>query len=150
MTHKADLTKLDYKALQDFIDDDVSGFITDIANLRQAGQDPPALFDLGSSPNPVLMGQMSGDDATGGKNVISNAQNAANAIDKVLRTHKESFEELKKELQNVIDTMKKTQGETLATLDGQVFVDDLADYDYDMNGGDGQQPPGSKGSGSGS
>jgi hypothetical protein len=68
----------------------------------------------------------------------------------VLRTHKESFEELKKELQNVITTMLKTQGDTLATIDGQKFVDALADYDFDMNGGDSsQQSPGS-GSGSGS
>ncbi|MGW5352700.1 type VII secretion system-associated protein [Streptomyces sp. NPDC004031] len=145
MTHKADLTKLDAKALQDFIDDDVSAFITDIANLRKAGQKPPALFDLGSSPTPVTMGQMGGDDTTGGKNVVSNAQNAAQAIDKVLRTHKESFEELKKELQKVITTMLKTQGDTLATLDGQKFVDALSGYDFDMNGGDstGQPPSGS-------
>jgi hypothetical protein len=150
MAHQADLTKLDAKALQDFIDDDVTAFINDIVSLRKAGQTPPALFDLGNSPTPVAMGQMGGDDATGGKSVISNAQNAAQAIDKVLRTHKESFEELKKELQNVITTMLKTQGDTLVTIDGQKFVDALADYDFDMNGGDSsQQSPGS-GSGSGS
>lgn len=143
MAHQADLTKLDSQALQAFIDNDVTAFINDIVALRAAGQTPPALFDLSSSPHPVLMGQMGGDDNTGGKSVITNAQSAAKAIDQVLKTHKESFDDLKTELQDVITTMLKTQGESLASIDGQKFLTAIKNYDFDMSGGSSttQQPP---------
>jgi hypothetical protein len=139
-----DLTKLDSKALQDFIDNDVEHFIDDIVSLRKAGQNPPALYDLSSSPTPVKLGQMSGDDHTGGAAVVKNAQAAAKAIDQVLNHHHEAFTDLKRELTNVITTMLKTQGESLSSVDGQKFLTAIKDYDFDMNSGSGS------GSGSGS
>jgi hypothetical protein len=140
----ADLTKLDAAALTAFINNDVTGFINDIVAIRAAGQNPPSLYDFSSSPHPILMGQMGADEATGGKAIIANAQSAAKAIDQVFNKHKSAFDDLKRELHTVITTMHKTQGDSLATVDGQKFLTAIGDYDYDLSGtagGGGQQPP---------
>jgi hypothetical protein len=141
----ADLTKLDSKALQAFIDNDVTNFIADIAAMRAAGQSPPALYDYGANPGPLLlMGQMGADDATGGKAVLANAQSAAKAVDQVFNKHKTAFTDLKRELETVITTMLKTQGDSLATVDGQKFLTAIGNYDFDLSGstaGAGQKPP---------
>ncbi|MYS21404.1 hypothetical protein GA0115240_13002 [Streptomyces sp. DvalAA-14] len=137
----ADLTKLDSQALQAFIDNDVTTFINDIVALRAAGQNPPALYDVSASPHPVLMGQMGGDDSTGGKTVIANAQAAAKAIDQVLNKHNTAMNDLKRELETVITTMLKTQGDSLADIDGQKFLTAIKDYDSTLSGGSQQGPP---------
>ncbi|WP_329133373.1 type VII secretion system-associated protein [Streptomyces sp. NBC_01476] len=137
----ADLTKLDADALHAFINNDVTTFINDLVAIRKAGQTPPALYDYSTSPHPVVMGQMGGDDATGGKAVIANAQAAAKAIDQVFNKHKSAMDDLKRELENVITTMLKTQGDSLATVDGQKFLTAIKDYDFDLSGSSQQGPP---------
>ncbi|MBV2354907.1 type VII secretion system-associated protein [Streptomyces sp. J2-1] len=132
-----DLTALDATALQAFMDNDVDRFIDDIVQMRKAGQTPPALYDLQASPHPVQLGQMSGDDNTGGASVVANAKAAAKAIDQVLNHHHEAFTDLRRELGNVITTMLKTQGESLSGIDGQKFLTAIKDYDFEMNGGSG-------------
>ncbi|MFD8810917.1 type VII secretion system-associated protein [Streptomyces sp. NPDC059627] len=131
----ADLTKLDAQALQAFIDNDVTTFYNDIVALRRAGQTPPALFDVANEPKPLLLGQMNTDGDTGGDNVLKNAIAAATAIDKVLNSHQSGFQDLRTELENVITTMLKTQGDNLADVDAQKFLSAIDGYVSDMGGG---------------
>ncbi|MER7183287.1 type VII secretion system-associated protein [Streptomyces hyaluromycini] len=131
----ADLTKLDAQGLQAFIDKDVTGFYNDIVALRRPGQTPPALFDVGNEPKPLLLGQMNSDGDTGGDTVLKNARTAATAIDKVLNNHQSGFQDLRTELENVITTMLKTQGDNLADVDAQKFLSAIDGYVSDMGGG---------------
>ncbi|MGW3290753.1 type VII secretion system-associated protein [Streptomyces sp. NPDC001002] len=131
----ADLTKLDAHALQAFIDGDVTPFYNDIVALRAPGQTPPALFDIGTQPKPLLLGQMNGDNDTSGATVLKNLVTTANAIDKVLNNHQSAFDDLRTELENVIKTMLKTQSDNLGNVDGEKFLTAIGGYVSDIGGG---------------
>lgn len=135
----ADLTKLDAPALQSFIDNDVRQFKADITALRTTSGDRKSLYDLSTDTAPLALGPMAGDADSGGKNVNSNVVAAAKAIDGVLNKHSTAVDDLERNLQNVITTMLKTQGQNLAEVDGQKFLTAIGDYSGDLGGGQGSQ-----------
>lgn len=131
----ADLTKLDAPALRAFIDEDVHKFKTDIVTLRTTDGERKSLYDLATTTLPLVIGPMSEDGDSGGKNVVTNIVTAAKAIDGVLNRHSTAIDDLERNLRNVITTMLKTQGDNLAAVDGQKFLTAIADYSGDMGGG---------------
>ncbi|MEU3186702.1 type VII secretion system-associated protein [Streptomyces sp. NPDC006923] len=131
----ADLTKLDAPALRAFIDEDVHKFKTDIVTLRTTSEDRKSLYDLATTTLPLVIGPMSEDGDSGGKNVVTNIVTAAKAIDGVLNRHSTAIDDLERNLRNVVTTMLKTQGDNLAAVDGQKFLTAIADYNGDMGGG---------------
>ncbi|MET8829519.1 type VII secretion system-associated protein [Streptomyces sp. NPDC004610] len=133
----ADLTKLDSTNLQQFIDGELKPFLDRIIEERRKGKTPPSLFDVSTMPRPLALGQMTGDSETGGETVLSNTVTAAGAIDKVLLKHESAIRDLQFELENVIKTMLKTQGDSLASIDGQKFLSAINDYTSEMDGGTG-------------
>ncbi|GAA2339922.1 type VII secretion system-associated protein [Streptomyces kunmingensis] len=129
-----DLTKLDPATLRAFIDNDVNGFHGDLVTVRTTTPDVQSLYDLGGSPTPLLIGQMGGDGDSGGKSVIGNLSNAAKAVDAVLNKHVTAFDDLERNLNEVLSSMKKAQEENLAAVDGQKFLTAIGDYTGDMGG----------------
>lgn len=136
------LTKLDAPALQAFIDEDVHQFKTDITTLRTSHGDRKSLYDISNSTQPLALGPMAGDGDSGGQNVIKNLVTASGAIDAVLNKHSTAIDDLERNLQDVIVTMLKTQGDNLVDIDGQKFLTAIGDYSGDMGGSDsGKIPP---------
>ncbi|MFG2631466.1 type VII secretion system-associated protein [Streptomyces sp. NPDC048473] len=137
----ADLTKLDAPALQAFVDEDVHKFKTDIVTLRTTNEGRKSLYDLAATSLPLLIGPMSEDGDSGGKNVVSNTVTAAKNIDVVLNRHSTAIDDLERNLRDVITTMLKTQSDNLADVDGQKFLTAIADYSGDMAGGSSSANP---------
>ncbi|MFE9356511.1 type VII secretion system-associated protein [Streptomyces olivaceoviridis] len=131
------LDQLDFAALQNFIDTDVSGFLRVIDNMRSADAHPTSLYDVSKKPQVLTIGPMAGDDQTGGKNICDNAKKAATAIDEVLNRHKAGFTKLQADLRNVITTMKDAQQHNLSQVESQKFMKAISDYQTAIGGGSG-------------
>jgi Mg-chelatase subunit ChlI len=135
------LTKLDAPALRAFIDHDVHQFRTDITTVRTTTPEVQSLYDVGAMPKPLAIGALAEDTDVGGKNLVDRVVKAAKAIDAVFNKHATAFDDLERNLNNVITTMLKTQGENLSAVDGQKFLTAIGDYDGDMGGSSSSQPP---------
>ncbi|MEV7289966.1 type VII secretion system-associated protein [Streptomyces sp. NPDC093252] len=138
-----DLTQLNSTTLQAFIDSELVPFYNRLVQLRAPGQNPPSLFDIGSMPQPLVLGQMNGDSDTSGETVLSNTVTAANAIDKVLNKHVSAFRDLELELEEVIRKFLKTQDDNLSDVTAQKFMSAIDDYVAQMDGGTGGGNPAS-------
>ncbi|WP_331728264.1 type VII secretion system-associated protein [Streptomyces sp. NBC_01176] len=131
-----DLTKLDAPSLRTFAETDVREAGDEIARLRTSDQEGQSLYDISNAPNgPFFIGPMAGDSDTAGKSLVSHTIQSAKAIDSVLNRHLTAFRDLRRQLDDVVDTMLKTQGETLQQVDGQKFLSAIRGYDADMSGG---------------
>ncbi|GGS69715.1 type VII secretion system-associated protein [Streptomyces griseoviridis] len=132
----ADLTKLDAPALRSFIDEEVQPFKDDIVRLRGSSPEQgQSLYDMSNaSAGPFAIGPMGSDSDTAGKNLVAHTTQAASAIDTVLNRHSTAFDQLKGNLLEVIDSMLKTQGETLQQVEGQKFLTAIREYDGAMTG----------------
>ncbi|MFB7502327.1 type VII secretion system-associated protein [Streptomyces broussonetiae] len=140
--HSTDLTRLDAPALQTFIDTDVSHFIDDITHVRAPGQTPLSLYDVGSSSShPLHLGNLEGDDNTGGKSVVTNMKTAATAIDNVFNKHVTAFTALRGELQDVIKDLLKAHGENLTSIQAQKFLTAIDGYEAGIGDTGGLNPP---------
>ncbi|HEY5834687.1 type VII secretion system-associated protein [Streptomyces sp.] len=129
-----DLTALDAPALTAFINNEVAPFQLQIVDLRTSHGEILSLYDLAGTPQPLLIGQMATDGDTSGKDVVAHLVAAAKAIDTVLNKHQTAFSDLKRELEEVIRTMLKTQGDSLAEVEGQKFLTAIGDYNTDIGG----------------
>ncbi len=128
------LEQLNYAALQNFIDTDVSGFLHRIDDLRSPDAHPTSLYDVSKKPQVLAIGAMAGDDQTGGKNICENAKKAATAIDGVFSRHKAAFTKLQADLRNVITDMKKAEGNNLTQVKSADFMREISDYETALGG----------------
>ncbi|MFD6531014.1 type VII secretion system-associated protein [Streptomyces sp. NPDC060184] len=128
------LEQLDYAALQNFVDTDVSGFLHRIDDVRAPDAHPTSLYDVSKKPQVLAIGAMAGDDQTGGKNMCDNAKKAATAIDGVLNRHKTAFTKLQTDLGNVIRDMKKAEGNNLTNVTSADFMRGIGDYTTALGG----------------
>ncbi|SFY43052.1 type VII secretion system-associated protein (plasmid) [Streptomyces atratus] len=133
----ADLTKLDAKGLQTFVDNDVADFMKDLEDIRKDAPGIPALKSLArgdSDPdhlmeNPVFsIGPMGLDDSlVPGKKLIAQAGAGAGAIDKVLAEQRLLFRNMDRNLRETIRTLLKSQGDSLESIGGQKLLDIFSD-----------------------
>lgn len=129
----SNLTKLDGPALQNFIDHDLADFVARIKELRAPGGTPLAMYDIASaSGRPLILGNMEGDDNTGGKSVVSNTKTAAGAIDDVLGKHEAAFTQLGSELHGIITKTLNAKGENLTAIESQKFLSSISGYETNM------------------
>ncbi|MFF4902723.1 type VII secretion system-associated protein [Streptomyces sp. NPDC001068] len=128
------LEQLDFAALQNFIDTDVSGFLHKIDDIRSPDAHPTSLYDVSKKSQILAIGPMASDDQTGGKSICDNAKKAATAIDEVFSHHKAAFTKLQGDLQNVIKTMKDTQAQNLSGVKSAKFMDAIGDYQTALGG----------------
>ncbi|MEU1268592.1 type VII secretion system-associated protein [Streptomyces sp. NPDC005799] len=134
-SEQPNLDQLDYPALQNFIDTDVSGFLRDLDTMRSPDAHPTALYDVQNKAQPLTIGPMENDDETGGKSIVENAKKAAGAIDNVFRSHKEAFTKIQTELGNVIKNMKDAEAKNLSAVESQKFMTEISGYVSLIGGG---------------
>ncbi|MGW0792665.1 type VII secretion system-associated protein [Streptomyces sp. NPDC002911] len=139
-----DLTSLDAPALQSFIDTEIGEFKTEMLALRTSNGDRKSLYDLGNATVPLVIGNLAGDEETGGKKVVTNMVTAAKAVDDVLARHTKMVDDLELCLRRAIEKMQKTQKANLVDVEGQTFLSLLAGTETSMNGA-GTNLPGGNG-----
>ncbi|WP_406841737.1 type VII secretion system-associated protein (plasmid) [Streptomyces sp. AHU1] len=142
------LTHLDAKTLQSFMDHDLSDFITALKNIRL---DQPfgaralkSLLEGIGTPdtlqeNTILgIGLMAADGASvKGSALIKAVTNGAQSIDTVLERQGKVFNEIHNDLIETISTLLKTQGTSLDSLEDSKFLDVFSDVNRDLGPGTG-------------
>ncbi|MFJ8613714.1 type VII secretion system-associated protein [Streptomyces sp. NPDC093675] len=139
----ADLTRLDTKTLQKFLDNDVKDFSGRLDDIQKddsngvralhsivTGQKDPATL----GENPVLgIGPMANDDELYGQSLIKNITTAASQIDDIFTGQKKLFGDIQTDLETVIKTLLKGQSDSLDTIDGEKMLDPFGDIDDDLS-----------------
>ncbi|MGW3622028.1 type VII secretion system-associated protein [Streptomyces sp. NPDC000880] len=148
----ADLTHLDAKSLQTFLDVDVAAFIEELKKIRQddwaAALKSILEGKVTSSTlqqNPILaLGLMASgqNDPVFGAGLINAVKADAQSFDDVLAFQQQLFKDIDKDLQTTIETLLKTQGASLESIDGEKLLDPFSDVENDLS-------EAGKGSGSG-
>ncbi|MFE6765634.1 type VII secretion system-associated protein [Streptomyces sp. NPDC057689] len=142
----ADLTHLDSTALKNFKNNDVGDFITDLLNIRKDNAGVRSLKNLvaetgeGSASGDAkmlrigLMGGGDSEDPTGGSALIEALKTQGGALDGIFKSQKVLFDDIESALEETITTLMKTQGDTLASIEGEKLMDIFDTVDDDMSG----------------
>ncbi|TXC99886.1 type VII secretion system-associated protein [Streptomyces sp. ISID311] len=137
-----DLTHLDAHAVQTFIDNDVSDFMSALEKIRK--DDPGGVRALKSildgtatvdtlDENQILaIGLMAGDDSLHGQNLIKAVQTVATSVDEILATQGTLFKDIDRDLRRTVKTLLDTQGSSLASIDGEKLLDVFSNVDSDL------------------
>ncbi|MFF4579873.1 type VII secretion system-associated protein [Streptomyces sp. NPDC001389] len=137
----ADLTHLDAKGLQTFVDNDVADFIKALKAIREDAPSGKALRsaivgknsstgDLGRNKFLVIGGM--GADAESepnGKVLIEAVKKGAKAIDDILVAQQAMFKDIDRNLTETIRTLLKTQGASLGGISAEKLLDIFSDVD---------------------
>ncbi|MFB7598540.1 type VII secretion system-associated protein [Streptomyces sp. NPDC056160] len=141
------LERLDYAALQAFIDGGVKPFEEGLKNIRNSDAQSPSLFELSTRAPVMRLGFLEGDETTGMQGLSGRTKTAAGAVDKVFNKHVTAFGELHRKLDEVGASMRKAQQHNLAEVDAQKFLSAFSGYEAALGGGNSnasQTPPSSK------
>ncbi|MFI0778979.1 type VII secretion system-associated protein [Streptomyces sp. NPDC021212] len=84
------------------------------------------------TPVPLAIGNLAEDAGTHGKAVKGAVVEMVTTLDGILENHLTLFKDIDDALGETIDSLFKTQGESLAAVDGQKFVDIWEDVDADL------------------
>ncbi|MFH8224698.1 type VII secretion system-associated protein [Streptomyces sp. NPDC018057] len=129
------MERLDFPALQAFIDGGVAKFEENLKDIRSSNLQDPSLFEISSRTPAMRLGFLEADESTGMQGLSGRTKAAASAVDKVLNKHVTAFSELHRKLETVIESMKKAQQHNLAEVDAQKFVSALGGYEAALGGG---------------
>ncbi|MFB7469069.1 type VII secretion system-associated protein [Streptomyces sp. NPDC056224] len=133
----ADLTHLDAKGLQSFVDNDVADFIKELKGIRQDAPNGKALRsaivgkvtdagDLGHNKF-LVIGGMATESEPSGKVLLDAITSGAKAIDDVLVAQLSLFKHLDANLTETIKTLLKTQGDSLTGIGAEKLLGIFSD-----------------------
>ncbi|MEU6483638.1 type VII secretion system-associated protein [Streptomyces sp. NPDC046887] len=144
---------LDKAWLQNFLDVDVAGFIAELDKITKdgvgpTGEDVPALANIGEGgarPDfvkpgaelPLTIGIMKDNDKeVSGKNLQDSVKKMITNIKTILEEQKTLFGDIDDNLRTSIEKLFKTQGDNLAKIEGDKFLDIFEDVDETLGGGE--------------
>ena len=151
------LTHLDSPELKSFRENDVAGFISDldkiqkddaagvqaVKSIAEGRTTPETLWYAGTSGHPAVpIGLMGADDSAHGQSLLKSIMTAATSVAGVLDRQQTLFGEIDRNLTETIDTLLKSQGDSLSSINAQKMLDAFRDVDQSMTSG---QPDGSVG-----
>ncbi|MGW1108807.1 type VII secretion system-associated protein [Streptomyces sp. NPDC002540] len=135
----ADLTHLDAKGLQTFVDHDVTDFIEALKRIRKDAPNGKALrsalLGYDSSDHDVglnkflTIGGLNAESEPNGKTLITAVTSAAKGIDDVFSAQQALFRNIDSDLRETIKKLLKTQGESLAGISQEKLLDIFSDVD---------------------
>ncbi len=142
-----DLSHLDGKSLQTFIDNDIRDFLAKTEEIRRdkdfgdgtypvralrglvAGETTPDTI----GQNQILaLGPMANDDTTHGKGLIEALKNAAQSIDEILERQRRIFLDIDRNFRQTLKLMGTTQNDNLTEIEADKLLELLEDVDNDM------------------
>ncbi|MGW0812780.1 type VII secretion system-associated protein [Streptomyces viridiviolaceus] len=141
------LSHLDGKSLQTFIDNDIKDFLTKTEEIRRDRDTGDAKFpvralkslvDGETTPetigqNQILaLGPMANDDTTHGKSLIEAVKGAAKSIDEILERQQRIFRDIDRDFRQTLKLMGSTQNDNLSEIKGDKMLELLEDVDNDM------------------
>lgn len=142
----ADLTHLDSTALKNFRNNDVADFIAALLDIRKDKAGVRSLKNLVAETGADsasggakilrigLMGGGDAEDPTGGATLVEALRTQATSLDSIFVSQKTLFDDIDDALEETITTLLKTQGESLASIDGEKLMDIFDTVDDEMSG----------------
>ncbi|MGW3496383.1 type VII secretion system-associated protein [Streptomyces sp. NPDC001020] len=143
----ANLSHLDGKSLQTFIDTELKDFVTQTENIRQdsdEGTDHPAralksLLNGEATPETLhqnqflALGPMAGDEGlTHGKALIDAVTRSAKSIDGILENQQRLFRDIDRDFRETLKIMGATQSDNITEISGEKLLDIFGDVDRDL------------------
>ncbi|CAM2963912.1 type VII secretion system-associated protein [Streptomyces albus] len=152
-------TQLNKEWLQNFKNHDIAAFRDLLKAISEDGENPmaPAMKTLNNkdapipglpfgTPVPLAIGNLAGDESTHGKKVNESVVEMVQVLDGIISSHMDLFKDIESALEETIDTLFKTQGQSLDAIDGQKLFDIFEDEDVEA---DLTTPPDEESSGGG-
>ncbi|GGT64276.1 type VII secretion system-associated protein [Streptomyces sp. NPDC059153] len=142
------LSHLDGKSLQTFIDNDLRDFLTKTEEIRRdkyAGDDQRPIRSLKSlvdgettpetmAQNQLLaLGPMVNDDTTHGKSLIEAVKSAAKSVDEILERQQRLFKDIDRDFRQTLKLMGSTQGDNITEINADKLLELFEDVDNDMS-----------------
>jgi len=142
-----DLSHLDGKSLQSFIDNDIRDFMTKTEEIRKDKDSGDAkypiralksLVDGQTTPETIgqnqflALGPMVTDDLTHGKSLVEALRTAAASIDEILERQQRIFRDIDRDFRQTLKLMGSTQGDNLTEIEAEKLLELLEDVDNDM------------------
>ncbi|MER6138738.1 type VII secretion system-associated protein [Streptomyces sparsogenes] len=84
------------------------------------------------TPVPLAIGNLAKDEGTHGQAVNDAVVEMVTTLDGIIESHLTLFKDIDDALEDTIDSLFKTQGDNLAAIEGQKFVDIFEDVDADL------------------
>ncbi|UNS99671.1 type VII secretion system-associated protein [Streptomyces tubbatahanensis] len=140
-------TQLNKEWLQNFKDHDIAAFRDALKAVSgDSTGDPviPGMLSLKGdngaidglpygTPVPLAIGNLAQDQDSNGDRVNSAVVEMVNALEGILTSHKELFKDIDSALEETIETLLKTQGESLDSIEGQKLFDIFEDEDVETD-----------------
>ncbi|MET9481584.1 type VII secretion system-associated protein [Streptomyces sp. NPDC006638] len=143
----AEVTVLDSAFLKKFISDHIEPFVGTLEGIvKYSPTDGEAISYIAdgrstttlSSTKPLIIGNMAGEKAAGGKlNGVIQAEAAE--IVRIIEEQTVLFEDFEEALRETITQLEKNQGSTLQAITPEEFMDVFEDVDSDLGGSGGER-----------
>lgn len=155
----ADLSHLDKKSIQSFIDGDLATFIEDLkqilegdTSMRALGDGVTTKYSVGaiSAGKPIMMGLIDEEDLTSGASFTESLAGNIEAVVNILLGQQDNFYEIDEGLRATIKELFKTQGDNLGDIDADKFSEVLFESGFTGESGGGDQGDSSSGDKDGS
>ncbi|MEV7080018.1 type VII secretion system-associated protein [Streptomyces sp. NPDC093516] len=142
------LSHLDGKSLQTFIDHDLKDFLTKTQEIRKDKDSGDAQFPIRAlkslvdgettpatiGQNQILaLGPMVSDDTTHGKGLVEAVRAAAKSIDEILERQQRIFQDIDRDFRQTLKQIGTTQSDNLTEIDGDKMLELFEDVDNDMS-----------------
>ncbi|MER5872395.1 type VII secretion system-associated protein [Streptomyces sp. NPDC002044] len=141
---------LDKTWLENFLNHDIAEFIAEIKKIMGDGTGSDntvipaleALLPTGSHGDwalpgaqlPITIGGMAKDSATNGQHITQAVVELIGAVTTILDNQKLLFDDIDDNLRTSIETLFKAQGDNLAKIEGDKFLDIFSDVDESLGG----------------
>ncbi|MFJ2648024.1 type VII secretion system-associated protein [Streptomyces sp. NPDC087420] len=142
----AEVTVLDTAFLKKFISDHIEPFAGTLEEIvKYSPTDGEAISDVVerettslSTTIPLIIGNMAGEKAAGGK-VNAAIQAEAAEIARIIEEQTVLFKDFEEALRETIKELEKNQGSTLQGITPEEFMDVFEDVDSDLGGSGGEE-----------
>ncbi|WP_369199214.1 type VII secretion system-associated protein [Streptomyces sp. PU-14G] len=140
-------TQLNKEWLQNFKNHDIAGFQAALKTISgDSTGDPviPSMLSLTGdngaigglpygTPVPLAIGKLADDADSNGDRLNKAVVDMVNTLQGIITSHTELFKDIDSALQETIDTLFKTQGESLDSIEGQKLYDIFEDEDVETD-----------------
>lgn len=141
------LSYLDGKSLQTFIDTDLKDFVTQTERIREdadpksdhPGRALKSLINGEADPDTLnqnqylALGPMVDDGSlTHGKALVQSLTRSAKSIDAILENQQRLFRDIDKDFRETLKIMGSTQSDNITEISGEKLLDIFDDVDRDM------------------
>ncbi|MFC4508302.1 MULTISPECIES: type VII secretion system-associated protein [Streptomyces] len=137
-----DLTRLDSRGIQTFIETTLAEFLAEFEKIRKddpnsaralktmlAGTATPETLDENQF---AAIGLMAADDSVHGQSLIKTITTVAGSVDDEMAANHTLFKDIDRDLRETVKTLLTTQDTNLSSIDGEKFLDIFTDVDDDL------------------